>query len=97
MSTYTPGPWTTSASIGIKTLVFASSGRLVAEIRPDPGSRLVPEGLTISIEEARANAVLMAAAPDLLEALKRIRETNVYVGAIAQQMMDEAIAKAEGA
>lgn len=39
---------------------------------------------------------MTAAAPDMLEALKRIRETNVYVGAIAQQMVDEAIAKAEG-
>ena len=31
---------------------------------------------------------------DLLEALKRIRATGVFVGAIAQEMMDAAIAKA---
>lgn len=33
---------------------------------------------------------------ELLEALKRIKETGVYVGAIAQEMMDSAIKKAEG-
>ena len=33
---------------------------------------------------------------ELLEALKRIKQTGVFVGAIAQEMMDAAIAKAEG-
>ena len=32
---------------------------------------------------------------ELLEALKRIKQTGVFVGAIAQEMMDAAIAKAE--
>jgi hypothetical protein len=32
----------------------------------------------------------------LLEALKRIKETGVFLGAIAQEMMDSAIKKAEG-
>jgi len=43
-----------------------------------------------------ANARLIAAAPELLAALKRVKETGVYLGAIPQEMVDEAIAKAEG-
>lgn len=46
--------------------------------------------------EVEANARLIAAAPDLLAALKRIRDTKVFLGAIAKGMMDEAIAAAEG-
>jgi hypothetical protein len=48
------------------------------------------------LEISPEDAYLIAAAPDLLEALKRIKETGVYVGAIAQEMMDSAIKKAEG-
>ena len=43
-----------------------------------------------------ANARLIAAAPVMLDALKRIKETRVFLGAIAQGMMDDAIAQAEG-
>jgi hypothetical protein len=39
---------------------------------------------------------LHAVNAELLEALKRIKETRVFVGAIAQEMMDAAIARAEG-
>lgn len=39
---------------------------------------------------------LHAVNQELLEALKRIKQTGVFVGAIAQEMMDAAIAKAEG-
>lgn len=46
--------------------------------------------------EREANARLIACAPELLEALKRIKQTGVFVGAIAQEMMDAAIAKATG-
>jgi hypothetical protein len=46
--------------------------------------------------DTEANARIIAAAPDLLEALQRIKETGAFVGAIAQEMMDAAIAKATG-
>jgi len=40
-------------------------------------------------------SALRQAAQQALEALKRIKQTGVFVGAIAQEMMDAAIAKAE--
>jgi hypothetical protein len=56
---------------------------------------------TISVQGSvgfeEGDASLIAAAPDLLDALKRIKATGVFVGAIAQEMMDAAIEKAEGA
>ena len=48
-------------------------------------------------EEAEANQRLMIAAPEMLEVLKRIKETGVFLGAVAQEMMESTIAKAEGA
>jgi hypothetical protein len=39
---------------------------------------------------------LFAAAPEMLEALEKIKETGVFLGAIAQEMMELAIAKAKG-
>ena len=37
---------------------------------------------------------LYAVNAELLEALKRVKETRVFIGAIAQGMMDNAIARA---
>ena len=47
-------------------------------------------------EQDKKLAELEAVNQELLEALKRIKQTGVFVGAIAQEMMDAAIAKAEG-
>lgn len=52
------------------------------------------------IEESRANARLIAAAPDLLEALKITRDRLIFLGlskhSEAVKTCDAAIAKAEG-
>jgi hypothetical protein len=50
----------------------------------------------LSQEELEQVTRFIAAAPDMLKALKRIKETGVFLGAIAQEMMESAIAKAEG-
>ena len=85
--THTPGPW---SSFGI--YVTTEAGDTLARA----------EYSHCSLPEARANARVMAAAPDLLEALKALRdgaygnpsmpEENARIDAMA----DAAIAKAEG-
>lgn len=59
-------------------------------IEADPASK------THHNEAAAELRRLYAVNKELLEALKRIKQTGVFVGAIAQEMMDAAIAKAEG-
>jgi|LakMenE18May11ns_1017448.scaffolds.fasta_scaffold8968160_2 hypothetical protein len=72
MSAHTPGPWKDrrSTSDPETILIFASGARIVGRISADKGSELVPEGLRINADETTENARLIAAAPDLLEALK---------------------------
>jgi hypothetical protein len=103
---HTPGPWCARSSIKTKTFIFAPSGRLVTEVRPDPGSRLVPEAVPISAEEARANADLIAAAPDMYAALHALLEHSACLNPMqgydefdhpAVKQAHAAIAKAEGA
>jgi hypothetical protein len=63
------------------------------------GNQLAPDG--VSIGEAEANARLIAAAPEMLEALRKISdmipaewgEQGIWQ---AQRIADAAIAKAEG-
>jgi hypothetical protein len=102
-SAHTPGPWRSEGpdedpygEIG----VFADAGsRLVCELWQDDAP--VPDFNA----EQRANARLIAAAPDLLAALKALTQDsrfNLVIGgnpnavdALVKQV-DEAIAKAEG-
>ena len=49
-----------------------------------------------NIEEARANARMMAASLDLLAVVKRIRDIGVILEDDTLDMMDRAITKAEG-
>ena len=68
MSEHTKGPWQAVKRAGSYTSPFiiqTEHGRHVANLT---GSNLEPEGQ--SIGEAEANARLIAAAPELLEALK---------------------------
>lgn len=47
-------------------------------------------------EEVRANALLIAAAPDLLDVCKRLRDDPNMDDMTAIQLLNEVIAKAEG-
>ena len=93
MSTqHTPGPWTQD---GFGTIITAN------------GRTLVVEGLALSSrsnEETRANTRLIAAAPDLLEALEMVRDADddckrdglKTIPSMARNRIDRAIAKATG-
>lgn len=109
---HTPGPW--HADTGPKTLdsdhrvveIHSSTGgktgdgNVIATIHGDIFNHTVP-----LIEEAKANAKLIAAAPELLEALKSIADENYddddkkhHLYAIIDRMKsiaNEAIKKAE--
>lgn len=104
MSTHTPGPWifnTTYDSDGGN--VTDKSGRYIACC---DGCDIPGTSGEVSVAEAKANAQLIAAAPDLLEALVYARDEiamrveedggNAYSVKKACRKIDEAIAKAEG-
>ncbi len=87
---HTPGPWKTGP-INYAD-VYAADGELVALVpkRFDENEEIFPETL--------ANARLIAAAPDILRALKYVRN-YAHVADLSEetmQSMDAAIAKAEG-
>ncbi len=84
MSGHTPGPWTVRAGSFPDD---ASEAMVVAyEI-------VMPKGPVIS----KANADLIAAAPDLLEALKRLIDpNNPEPWPVVEARARKAIAKAEG-
>lgn len=92
MSAHTPKPWN----------VVKGSGRVQAK----DGVGVVYASTCRGIGEAEANAVLAAAAPDLLDALKRCEELLAGITDIRTDLAEfqngylkqarEAIAKAEG-
>lgn len=93
MSKHTPGPWasnkyTTSVSVPLKAIDCERIGFSIVFVN---GHRE---------KEAVANARLIAAAPDLLEALKEIADTDPVDAALdpqrAVRIARAAIAKATG-
>ena len=93
MSKHTPGPW----SVGVPgpngcPTIGTNYGLMTAMIAH---SRNEPD----QVEECNANANLIAAAPDLLEALERIAELfdpQSMVGGAALEYANSIIAKAKG-
>ncbi len=115
MSEHTPGPWNIHAS-SIESQPFivtpddgqapwvafqqwvASGNKIVCTTSMQTGKGGWPN--VESVEEAKANARLMAAAPELLQALKEIVKNcddgfAVILGSLVEQGR-AAIAKAEG-
>lgn len=70
MSKHTPGPWTAHGT------VVRAEGRFICKVKryPTPGYPDTGELAEESEQIKKANARLIAAAPDLLEALKRIMD-----------------------
>jgi hypothetical protein len=96
---HTPGPWEREHC----DIYGPYSGRqqlIATAYKEERGRNTVDDG-----EEAIANACLMTAAPDLLEALKqaradmyaiRSRFSGSQIETVFESMADAAIAKAEG-
>lgn len=108
MSKHTPGPWHVQSG-NLHPMIVAHDGTYVARIHSHEWPRINGLNATAvanAIEEARANATLIATAPELLKQLKLVVEMwrNIYT---AEYATDEeacisvkdaiaAIAKAEG-
>jgi hypothetical protein len=108
LNKHTPGPWTAApGSEGTWTIchrrVYAvSANYLLARVYPTGSSEYSPD-----YPQAEANARLIAAAPDLLDALKSARATYAAIGDTYGSMalgpletrlleiVDAALAKAE--
>ena len=90
MSNHTPGPWEIKRHFdpGYKNISAQKHTALAQVVWC-----MEDEDRSPSCE---ANAHLIAAAPELLEALERVKATGVFLGAIPQEMVDAAIAKAKG-
>ena len=93
---HTPGPWMKSTHGGIsKYSIWSSSGQHIADTNTTK---------SIGFERCAANASLIAAAPDLLEALQKISNGQEMTGDFThvetvlryQEIARAAIAKATG-
>lgn len=82
MTTHTPGPWATIGKQG--TAIWADSEIIAQMSRPRTHHKT-----------ARANALLIAAAPELLEVALLCRHLCIEGNAL-QRSVDAAIAKATG-
>jgi hypothetical protein len=97
---HTPGPWELEAFKVDGMLLF----QITAPNGSGPGGNLILDDASIegeTDEEQIANARLIAAAPELLEALKRMDHTltahgHVDSGTGLHSLIIAAIAKAEG-
>lgn len=95
MSAYTPGPWRVEhntqhgASVrGIHGITVAWCG--TASAWATDGSH------TIRQDEARANARLVAAAPEMLAALRAVMDGNMFDAPLVRCLVLGAIQKADG-
>lgn len=87
MSHPTPGPWHVGSGSAAR-IVYAANGWAIADAKVYHGGNKSGEDFE--------NARLMAAAPDLLEALKRARR-QLVPSECDLSFIDKAIAKAEEA
>jgi hypothetical protein len=90
MSKHTPGPWKIVGTIYPSIKEISGPSFMVSAV-------LWGTGLNEKdFQKRMADMRLIAAAPELLEALERVKATGVFLGAIPQEMVDAAIAKAKG-
>ncbi len=73
-ATHTPGPWTVEKDIGStpSRVTFRIGGNMQAAISSEQGIAATNASALMSVEEAEANARLIASAPALLTALQEL-------------------------
>lgn len=91
MSDPTPGPWNAGYSDGSGLECVVANNKIIADTAPGCGCCASDPN-----KEDFANAILMAAAPDMLEVLTWIRDNCTGLPAVARALAEKAIAKAEG-
>jgi hypothetical protein len=92
MNNRTPGPWNLRLEHSPKVdrlIIFKDGGEKIAKVFNHGPFPTYPSAL------AQANAKLISAAPDLLDALKYIRDECTGLPTIARALADKAISKAE--
>ena len=74
ITAHTPGPWTVEKDIGSTSsrVTFRIGGNIQAAISSEQGIATTNAPALMSVEEAEANARLIAAAPELLAALQTL-------------------------
>ena len=96
MTNFTPGPWSVDSNNGGggSTISAPSADRIVHtnEVAKVNNSK----GRHVTSAEAKANAMLVAAAPGMLEALKTVVSEGWLSGNSLEMACREIIAKAEG-
>ena len=93
MSNHTPGPWRIGKNFGSVVCDTPVPGIRGSDHTEYYGGHLIAESVT------KANANLIAAAPDLLEVLEAIRrypKIRAYLGSELTDKADAAISKARG-
>lgn len=91
---HTPGPWSHCGG-SYAGRITAKYNRLVGAIATVHGVSRGGRG-KLSNPEANANARLIAAAPEMLDALKWVRDNCTGLPAVARAIAEKAITKAEG-
>ena len=92
-ATHTPGPWTTYLALGDDDPEDQTLGPYLAI---SAGDGFAPCGFELRGYISRENANLMAAAPDLLEALEKILPWHDHTDNPTANQCRAAIAKAYG-
>lgn len=84
--THTPtaGPWTYGTHQGHTLVQTEEPAKTICNVYGN------------TTDQKEANASLIAAAPDMLEALKHIRDHDNGLAAVTRALAEKAIAKAEG-
>ena len=91
---HTPGPWWVRTDAGIPLQIMGSATE--KDPQYNPVTRRGTTFIAPASDEAMANARLIAAAPELLDALQNLENDDGKIPEHAWKLVQDAIAKAKG-